>query len=46
MKKLSMIMLRVIYGIYNTFAILTVIALFVSQKGWTVIGNKREYRKI
>lgn len=46
MRKISMIFLKIIYGIYNTVAISIVVLLFISQKGWTTKGNNREYKRI
>ena len=46
MKKVFLGVLKIIYGIYNAMAILTIVLLFISQKAWAVSGNKRTYRKL
>jgi len=46
MKKLFLALLDVVYSVYNTFAILILVFLFITQKTWIARGNKRVYKSI
>ncbi len=46
MKKTFLLLLKIVYSVYNTMAILVVIMLFISQRAWIEKGNKREYKKL